>query len=1025
MNSIEPLPLSALFPLRSVVVTLRFLQTSNPSFFHQPALGAFLRYLAGSPEGFERLIRFDALESGRIAYQPGQFYRFTLVCLAGGEPIFNTLLGNLARLPGSSPQKDRPLPFRDNCELAALHDSFTAETVTRFDELCAYEFASLQQEAELWRGYDKLTWHTLSPARLLKAKERRTDAKGEARYCRNLSDVDGALLSARLYDSMAELLRSRGVATPPRPPAPPLLIDQGHLFWLDADYTDNVGERQVIGGMNGRLELAFPELPPVEWLQLAICGQYTGLGQRVAFGLGRYQLQAPDTGVSCRRALPAASLLMLAREEDNLVEAWRHVVSKQEFGQNKLAQGGVPDDSTGEFYVDDPALTEGIQDEIPLERLQQALDKALLGSYHPPPLRGVIHTNPDGSFRPLAVPPFIDRVLQRAVGQILTPALESCQYCHSYGYRAGRSRMNARDAVQSAIRQGYQWVYESDIDDFFDSVAYNRLDIRLRSLYGEDPVVGLLQQWVSCPVEFDGQTIQRKAGLPQGSPLSPALANLMLDDFDGDMQVLGFRLIRFADDFVVLCKNEEQARQAHNAATASLAEHGLSLNPDKTRIAEIGDGFRYLGYLFVNDLAVDVSGHKDEIEGKPSVPPNSWLARLGGKNPKPLAMENPTQRTNNRSTDEAERKPGRLAEPLPQIPPEAKPGLHGGDMETEQRPSAYPSKPIGEMGDMGQLLCVVGGHATLSTHAGRLRVEREGETQHDVAWNNLQAVVLFGSHTLTTPALQAALARKVPIHFAGSTGGYRGVLWTGQPAEPGAGLWLKQANLFADPALCLNLAKQIVDARIRHLRETLRQRGITADAERLKLLLASVSNATGLDELNGVEGSATRAFFQALQSLLPADWHFTGRNRQPPLDPFNALLSYGYTLLHGYVETLLHTDGLLPWLGFYHQAHGRHATLASDLMEPFRHLVERTALSCVQRKEIKPHDFFTAANGACLMKQEARRDYLGSLFKRLNEPLQAVGEETPVTPVQHIHRQNLSLIGWLMRGEDFHAWRTR
>ena len=326
---------------------------------------------------------------------------------------------------------------------------------------------------------------------------------------------------------------------------------------------------------------------------------------------------------------------------------------------------------------------------------------------------------------------------------------------------------------------------------------------------------------------------------------------------------------------------------------------------------------------------------------------------------------------------------------------------------------------------MGQLLCVVGGHATLSTHAGRLRVERDGETQHDVAWNNLQAVVLFGSHTLTTPALQAALARKVPIHFAGSTGGYRGVLWTGQPAEPGSGLWLKQANLFADPALCLNLAKQIVDARIRHLRETLRQRGITADAERLKLLLASVANAPGLDELNGVEGSATRQFFQALQGSLPPDWHFTGRNRQPPLDPFNALLSYGYTLLHGYVETLLHTDGLLPWLGFYHQAHGRHATLASDLMEPFRHLVERTALSCVQRKELKPHDFFTAANGACLMKQEARRDYLASLFKRLNEPLQAVGEETPVTPVQHIHRQNLSLIGWLMRGDDFHAWRIR
>ena len=316
------LPLTELFPLRSVAVTLRFLQASRPGDFHQPALGAFLRFLAGSPEGFKRLIRFDAPESGRIAYQPGQCYRFTLICLAGGEPMFKTLLGNLAKLPGSSPQQDRPLPFRDNCALAALHDSFTAEAVQGFEDLSAYDFANLQQEAELWRGCARLTWHMLSPARLLKAKARRGNVKGEARYCRNLSDLDGNLLTARLYDSLAELLRSRGVATPPRPPAPPVQIDQGHLFWQDADYTDAVGGSHVIGGMSGRLELAFPEPPPVEWLHWAIGGQYTGLGQRTAFGLGRYQLQAPDGGVSCRRTLPAASWLTLARAEGKLQEAY-------------------------------------------------------------------------------------------------------------------------------------------------------------------------------------------------------------------------------------------------------------------------------------------------------------------------------------------------------------------------------------------------------------------------------------------------------------------------------------------------------------------------------------------------------------------------------------------------------------------------------------------------------------------------------------------------------------------------------
>ena len=329
------------------------------------------------------------------------------------------------------------------------------------------------------------------------------------------------------------------------------------------------------------------------------------------------------------------------------------------------------------------------------------------------------------------------------------------------------------------------------------------------------------------------------------------------------------------------------------------------------------------------------------------------------------------------------------------------------------------------MDDLGQLLCVTGEHATLSTHADRLRVERDEETLYDLPWHSLQAVILFGSHTLTTPAMLAALKEGVPVHFAGSGGGYRGVLWTGQPAEPGCGLWLRQANLFADPALCLVLAKEIVESRIRHLRETLRKRGATEAAEHLKNLFDGVAAANGLDTLNGIEGAATREFFQALPALLPEGWRFTGRNRQPPRDPVNALLSFGYTLLHGYVETLLHADGLLPWLGFYHQAHGRHATLASDLMEPFRHLVERTALSVIQRREIKPQDFFTATDGACMMQKDARRTYITQLLEGFNAPVAAYGEEKPITPVQHIHRQNLSLQGWLLRGETFQAWRTR
>jgi group II intron reverse transcriptase/maturase/CRISPR-associated endonuclease Cas1 len=988
------LPLTGLLPLRSVAVTLRFLDSSSPAFFHQPALGAFLRHLAGSPEGFERLLRFDAPESGRIAYRPGQFYRFHLVGLGGGEAVLETLLGNLARLPGGSPRSGHGLPFRDNLALAAVHDGLTGQPAADFQALSIYDAATLEEEAELWGGFDRFTWQFLSPARLLKDKARREQTRGEARYCRNLCDVDGALLTARLHDSLAELLRARGAEVPSRPAPPALRVEDGHLFWLDAMYYDMEGKGHVMGGMSGRLELALDEPPAAEWWQQAILGQYVGIGQRGAFGLGRYRLQSPEGGFSVRRVLPAASLLSLARDEGNLADAWRHIRTNR--SGRRPASAPVEE---WEWDEDPPVADEPEADEdFPLLRLQRAFDRALAGDYRPPSLMGVVLPTADGGVRPLAVPPFFDRVLQRAVAQIVAPALDAAQYRHSYGFRPGRSRENARDAIQKAAREGYGWVYESDIDDFFDSVDPRRLEVRLRALYGEDPAVDLILAWMTRPVEYESQTIARPVGLPQGSPLSPAMANLMLDDFDGDMEALGFKLVRFADDFVVLCKNPGQAEQAHAAARASLVEHGLRLNPEKTRIASTEQGFRYLGYLFVNDLAVDVSGHGEETPDAPHVPPRSWLARLGVRTPRPLAS-------------------GGTAAP-------AAAETAGSAQSAPNRPPS-PIAACGRMDDLGQLLCVTGSHARLSSHAGRLRVERGGETVSELAWNNLHAVLLFGSHTLTTPALHAALAHGVPVHFAGAGGGYRGVLWTGRPTEAGSGLWLRQASLFVDPDLALGLAKEIVAARIRHLRETVRLRGATEAALRLKSRLTEVESVSGLEGLNGLEGAATNEFFDAVQGWLSVGWGFSGRNRRPPRDPFNALLSMGYTVLHGYVQTLIHADGLLPWQGFYHQPHGRHATLASDLMEPFRHLVERTALTLIQRRELDPGDFYAAADGACLLKAAARRHFLAILLECFNTPVTAYRDDTATTPLQHIHRQNLSLIRWLTRGERFQAWRTR
>lgn len=978
--SIEPL-----LPLHGVIVTLRFRQAGRFGFFHQPALSAFLRYLLNSPPQFDSLIRLDACESGRIQYAAGAYYRFTVYALNGGQALLRDLIKALRQLPASAVKNDPAMPLRRNCELLSLHDVFSGRALDHADQPGPYGVPELLAECRLWQSVPRFHIQFLSPVRLLKDKAARGQLKGEARYCRQHQDLSASLLADRLHDNFAALLGKQGGApAPARPQAEPLgLSDDSHLFWLDVHYSDADRNAHPMGGMTGKLTLDVPEPENFAW-DLWVLGQYTGFGQRCAFGWGRYQLQTMDGELSCRRAFPAASLLSAVKAGDNLLLALAHINSNTPQADSAL-----------EPELNDP-------DEGLLERLEQDIERLFNGEFLAPTLQGVILTKADGSPRPLAVPPFRDRVLQRAVVQVLQPITETIQSPHSYGYRPGRSRITARYAIQSAWREGYRWVYEADIEDFFDTVCWQRLEIKLRALWGDnEPLVAGLLAWLQAPVEYAGQVLQRRCGLPQGSPLSPLLANLMLDDFDADMQTAGFKLIRYADDFVVLCKSKEKAEAAHQAALMSLAEHGLQLNAEKTRIGEMADGFHYLGYLFVNDMALESPEQTALKPTAAAVSPHSWLANIAVRPVKALL------------TPETEQP----SEPMPVF--EQAPTVADA---VSQQAAAIAS---GERLDHGLLLCISGEPADISSHQERIHIQRDEQTLYQAPWRHLQAVLLLGRHRITGPALTTAMKFNVPLHFASGSGKYQGVVWNGQSAAEGCRLWLKQQQVFAVPEQALTLSRDIVSARLQHIRETLRLRQQSSHIAQLEALILKLPSATSLAELNGLEGAATRGYFLALREIVPSEFGFNGRNRQPPQDPFNALLSLGYTLLYSCVESILRCDGLLPWQGFYHQPHGRHATLASDLMEPFRHIVERQALAMLKRHELKPADFYRTEQQACYLNKTARNLYLAKLVAKFDSRVSAKNSAEPQTLFSHIHQQNLSLIRYLEQGAAFNAWRIR
>lgn len=211
---------------------------------------------------------------------------------------------------------------------------------------------------------------------------------------------------------------------------------------------------------------------------------------------------------------------------------------------------------------------------------------------------------PNGKQRILAVPPVRDRVAQAAALAVLQPLLEDELEAASFAYRPGRSYRDAIRRLRRLRDAGYRWVVDADIEAFFDRVDHDLLIERLGELVPEPDVQALVRQWIAADAVQDGQTYRRTEGLPQGAIISPLLANLYLDELDEAVLEAGFQLVRYADDFLVLCRSEPEAEKALQLTDELLGRLELRLNEEKTRVTSFDEGFRFLGSLFVRSLVL-------------------------------------------------------------------------------------------------------------------------------------------------------------------------------------------------------------------------------------------------------------------------------------------------------------------------------------------------------------------------------------------------------------------------------------
>ena len=222
-------------------------------------------------------------------------------------------------------------------------------------------------------------------------------------------------------------------------------------------------------------------------------------------------------------------------------------------------------------YAGAPGVDGMTVDEFPAfcrEQWPRLRSELMEGTYRPAPVRRVFIPKPDGSQRPLGVPTVLDRVIQQALAQVLTPLFEGGFSDHSHGFRAGRNAHQAVRTVEACWKEGRRHAVDCDLKSFFDTVNHDRLMGQLRGTIRDRKVLGLIRRYLEAGVVLpDGSREATPQGVPQGGPLSPLLANITLDPLDKELERRGHRFARYADDFLVMVRSAKAAERVMASLT--------------------------------------------------------------------------------------------------------------------------------------------------------------------------------------------------------------------------------------------------------------------------------------------------------------------------------------------------------------------------------------------------------------------------------------------------------------------------
>jgi group II intron reverse transcriptase/maturase len=274
--------------------------------------------------------------------------------------------------------------------------------------------------------------------------------------------------------------------------------------------------------------------------------------------------------------LGRADLLTQALARANLVKAWRRVKANR----GSAGVDGLTIEATGEYLKQAwPRIKEELQ----------------AGRYRPLPVRRVQIPKASGGVRELGIPTATDRLIQQALLQVLQPLLDPTFSDHSYGFRPGRRAHDAVLQAQRYVQEGWQVVVDVDLEKFFDRVNHDVLMDRLAKRIDDQSVLRLIRRYLDAGIMSNGVVTERYEGTPQGGPLSPLLANVLLDEVDRELERRGHRFVRYADDCNVYVRSQRAGERVLAGLRKLYARLHLKVNESKTAVAR-AFGRKFLGY---------------------------------------------------------------------------------------------------------------------------------------------------------------------------------------------------------------------------------------------------------------------------------------------------------------------------------------------------------------------------------------------------------------------------------------------